>query len=89
LNKGEAHGVDVVISPQRFVDQDGIPIIQPIYHNAEILTWSPHPSNPKSYYFSHFFSLGHSIIDNSKFQNMLLSFECYAKLFLYLRAFRT
>lgn len=36
LNLGETHGVDVVISPQRFVDKDGIPIIEPTYHNAEI-----------------------------------------------------
>ena len=36
LSEGESHGVDVVISPQRFVDHAGIPIIQPTYHNAEI-----------------------------------------------------
>ena len=64
-----------------------LPIYLSFYHNAEISTWSPHSSNPKSNYFFHFVSLGHSIIDNSKFQNMLLSFECYTKLSLYLRAF--
>ena len=36
LNVGEAHGVDVVISPQRFVDSQGLPIMNPSFKNAEI-----------------------------------------------------
>jgi glycosyltransferase involved in cell wall biosynthesis len=36
LNLGETHGVDVVISPQRFTDEDGQTIMQPAYCNPKI-----------------------------------------------------
>lgn len=36
LSAGETHKVDVVISPQRFTDEDGQPIIQPAYCNPKI-----------------------------------------------------
>lgn len=36
LNVGETHGVDVVISPQRFVDSEGLPIMNPSFKNAKI-----------------------------------------------------